>query len=74
MFVFIFEKVGTYEESPLDFYSSRLPKKQRKRTLVEELMADAEFRRLVFKSIFYTLNFLISVFYNTILTLLNGFI
>lgn len=36
-------EVGTYEESPLDFYCSRLPKKQRKKTLVEELMADAEF-------------------------------
>lgn len=32
-------------DSPLDFYSSRIPKKERKRTIVEELLADAEFRR-----------------------------
>lgn len=38
-------EVGTYVESPVDFYSSRLPKKERKKTLVEELMADMEFCR-----------------------------
>ena len=28
-----------------DFYSSRIPKKARKRTMVDELLHDAEFRR-----------------------------
>ncbi|XP_072281281.1 deoxynucleotidyltransferase terminal-interacting protein 2 [Pyxicephalus adspersus] len=37
-------QVGTVVDSPLDFYNSRIPKKQRKRTIVEELLADAEFR------------------------------
>ncbi|XP_054713029.1 deoxynucleotidyltransferase terminal-interacting protein 2-like [Uloborus diversus] len=37
-------EVGTFEESPVDFFSSRVPKKQRKQTLVDELLADAEFR------------------------------
>ncbi|KAF4110180.1 deoxynucleotidyltransferase terminal-interacting protein 2 [Onychostoma macrolepis] len=37
-------QVGTVVDSPVDFYSSRIPKKQRKRTMVEELLADAEFR------------------------------
>ncbi|NXT78976.1 TDIF2 protein, partial [Zapornia atra] len=32
-------------DSPIDFYHSRIPKKQRKRTIVEELLADSEFRR-----------------------------
>ncbi|XP_064616059.1 deoxynucleotidyltransferase terminal-interacting protein 2-like [Liolophura sinensis] len=36
---------GTVVESKADFYSSRIPKKQRKSTLVDELFADAEFRR-----------------------------
>ncbi|KAL4634901.1 deoxynucleotidyltransferase terminal-interacting protein 2 isoform X1 [Arapaima gigas] len=37
-------QMGTVVECPLDFYHSRIPKKQRKRTIVEELLADAEFR------------------------------
>uniref|UniRef100_A0A3Q2YKI4 Deoxynucleotidyltransferase terminal interacting protein 2 n=1 Tax=Hippocampus comes TaxID=109280 RepID=A0A3Q2YKI4_HIPCM len=40
-------QVATVEDNPIDFYHSRIPKKQRKRTMVEELLADAEFRRLV---------------------------
>ena len=28
-----------------DFYSSRIPKKDRKRSMVDQLLADAEFRR-----------------------------
>lgn len=32
-------------DSPLDYYSSRLTKKERKRTLVDELMANAEFKK-----------------------------
>ena len=32
-------------DSPIDFYHSRIPKKQRKKTIVEELLADAQFRR-----------------------------
>ncbi|XP_029906235.1 deoxynucleotidyltransferase terminal-interacting protein 2 [Myripristis murdjan] len=37
-------QVGTVVDNPADFYHSRIPKKERKRTMVEELMADAEFR------------------------------
>nr|XP_020494611.1 deoxynucleotidyltransferase terminal-interacting protein 2 [Labrus bergylta] len=37
-------QVGTVVDNPVDFYHSRLPKKARKRTMVEELMADADFR------------------------------
>ncbi|CAG9536398.1 unnamed protein product [Cercopithifilaria johnstoni] len=35
-------EVGTVVETKADFYSSRVPKKQRKRTIVEELLADAD--------------------------------
>ncbi|XP_069836417.1 deoxynucleotidyltransferase terminal-interacting protein 2-like [Dendropsophus ebraccatus] len=38
-------EVGTVVDSPIDFYHSRIPKKQRKRTIVEELLVDSEFRR-----------------------------
>lgn len=38
-------QVGTVVDSAVDFYHSRVPKKQRKRTIVEELLADSEFRR-----------------------------
>ncbi|XP_011873608.1 PREDICTED: deoxynucleotidyltransferase terminal-interacting protein 2 [Vollenhovia emeryi] len=37
--------VGKVVDSPMDFYSSRLTKKERKRTIVDELMADAEFTK-----------------------------
>ncbi|XP_014889993.1 deoxynucleotidyltransferase terminal-interacting protein 2 [Poecilia latipinna] len=38
-------QVGTVMDSPVDFYHSRVPKKERKRTMVEELLHDAEFRQ-----------------------------
>lgn len=38
-------QVGTVMDSPADFYHARVPKKDRKLTMVEELLADAEFRR-----------------------------
>ncbi|TNN75353.1 Deoxynucleotidyltransferase terminal-interacting protein 2 [Liparis tanakae] len=38
-------QVGTVMDSAVDFYHSRVPKKARKRTMVEELLSDAEFRR-----------------------------
>ncbi|KAM6921122.1 deoxynucleotidyltransferase terminal-interacting protein 2 [Xenentodon cancila] len=38
-------QVGTVVDSPVDFYHSRIPKKERKRTMVEELLVDAEFRQ-----------------------------
>jgi hypothetical protein len=38
-------QIGTTVDNPADFYHSRVPKKQRKRTIVEELLADSEFRR-----------------------------
>ncbi|XP_038601759.1 deoxynucleotidyltransferase terminal-interacting protein 2 [Tachyglossus aculeatus] len=37
-------QVGTVVDNPVDFYHARIPKKQRKRTIVEELLADSEFR------------------------------
>ncbi|XP_045904859.1 deoxynucleotidyltransferase terminal-interacting protein 2 isoform X1 [Micropterus dolomieu] len=37
-------QVGTVVDSAVDFYHSRIPNKDRKRTMVEELLADAEFR------------------------------
>lgn len=37
--------VGKVVDSPLDFYSSRLTKKERKKTIVDELIADAEFTK-----------------------------
>ncbi|XP_060068074.1 deoxynucleotidyltransferase terminal-interacting protein 2-like [Ylistrum balloti] len=39
-----FFQFGKVIESPVDFYHSRIPKKQRKSTMVDELLADAEFR------------------------------
>ncbi|XP_075414664.1 deoxynucleotidyltransferase terminal-interacting protein 2 [Tenrec ecaudatus] len=38
-------QVGTIVDNPADFYHSRIPKKERKRTIVEELLVDSEFRR-----------------------------
>jgi len=38
-------QVGTVVEHAADFYHSRLPRKERKQTLVDELLADAEFQK-----------------------------
>ncbi|GFG28739.1 hypothetical protein Cfor_06018 [Coptotermes formosanus] len=38
-------QVGKVLDSPADFYHSRVPKKERKRTIVDELLADSEFKR-----------------------------
>ncbi|XP_055327206.1 deoxynucleotidyltransferase terminal-interacting protein 2-like [Paramacrobiotus metropolitanus] len=38
-------QIGKIVDSPVDFYSSRIPKRQRKRTIVDELLQDAEFQR-----------------------------
>nr|XP_039269047.1 deoxynucleotidyltransferase terminal-interacting protein 2-like [Styela clava] len=38
-------QIGKVMDSPADFYSSRVPKKQRKPNLTEELLADAEFQQ-----------------------------
>lgn len=32
-------------DSPLDYYNNRLTRKERKKTLVDELLADAEFNK-----------------------------
>lgn len=40
-----FFQFGRIVESPADFYHSRVPKKKRKANLVQELLADAEFRQ-----------------------------
>ena len=39
--------MGTVVECSADFYHSRIPKKQRKQTLVDELISDSDFRQLV---------------------------
>ncbi|XP_070797276.1 deoxynucleotidyltransferase terminal-interacting protein 2 isoform X1 [Pituophis catenifer annectens] len=38
-------QVGTIVDSPADFYHARVPKKERKKTIVDELLVDSEFRR-----------------------------
>lgn len=38
-------QIGKVMDAPQDFYSSRMTNKERKRTLVDELMADAEFAK-----------------------------
>ena len=49
-------QIGKWVEDPADFYSSRVPKKQRKQSVVDELLADAEFRKSVqFLLLFYVL-------------------
>jgi len=40
-----FFQIGTVVETAQDFYHSRVPKKDRKRILIEELLADSEFKR-----------------------------
>lgn len=42
-------QVGTVVEHPADFYTSRATRKERKQTLVDELIADAEFKHNVKK-------------------------
>lgn len=37
--------MGKVVDTPLDYYNGRLTKKERKRTIVEELMADAQFQK-----------------------------
>jgi Fcf2 pre-rRNA processing len=37
--------MGTVVDSAADFYSGRVPKRERKKTLVDELMADANFQK-----------------------------
>nr|CAG4652269.1 EOG090X0GO7 [Triops cancriformis] len=39
-------QIGKVVDSPVDFYASRIPRKERKRTLVDELMADAKFQNM----------------------------
>lgn len=38
-------QIGKVMDSPLDFYNNRLTQKERKKTLVDELLADAEFNK-----------------------------
>lgn len=40
-------QVGTIIEHPMDYYSSRATKKEKKQTLVDELIADSEFKKNV---------------------------
>lgn len=42
-------QIGTIIEHPIDYYSSRATRKERKQTLVDELIADAEFKKNVKK-------------------------
>ncbi|XP_073242946.1 uncharacterized protein [Porites lutea] len=38
-------QIGTVVEGSADFYSSRIPKRQRKNNVIDELLSDTEFRR-----------------------------
>ncbi|OQR79031.1 deoxynucleotidyltransferase terminal-interacting protein 2-like [Tropilaelaps mercedesae] len=38
-------EIGTVMDNATDFYSDRIPKKQRKQTLVDELLADEQFKK-----------------------------
>merc|ERR1712179_111576 len=38
-------QIGQIQDNAADFYNDRIPKKERKKTLVDELMSDAEFRK-----------------------------
>jgi hypothetical protein len=38
-------QIGTVQDNAADFYHSRIAKKDRKRTLVDELLADAQFQK-----------------------------
>jgi hypothetical protein len=40
-------QVGTVIEHPMDYYSSRATRKERKQTMIDELIADAEFKKNV---------------------------
>jgi hypothetical protein len=37
--------MGTVVDDPLDFYSTRVPRKQQKRTVLEELIQDAKVKK-----------------------------
>jgi hypothetical protein len=37
--------MGTVVDDPLDFYSTRVPKKQQKKTILEELVEDAKVKK-----------------------------
>ena len=37
--------MGTIVDNPIDFYSDRVPKKQRKQTILEELIEDAKVKK-----------------------------
>lgn len=45
--------MGTIVDDPLDFYSTRVPKKQQKSTILEELVEDAKVKKYVLITIFY---------------------
>ncbi|CAK9810306.1 Deoxynucleotidyltransferase terminal-interacting protein 2 [Anthophora plagiata] len=38
-------QIGKIIDTPVDYYSGRLTKKERKKTIVDELMADAQFSK-----------------------------
>merc|ERR1711915_689475 len=38
-------QIGTIVDNAADFYTDRVPKKERKKTMVDELLADAEFKK-----------------------------
>lgn len=40
-----FSQIGRVIDNPVDYYTDRTTKKDRKKSLVDELMADAEFKK-----------------------------
>lgn len=44
-------KMGKIVDAPVDFYSDRVPKRQQKKTILEELIDDAKVKKLDFRLI-----------------------
>ena len=43
--VLVFVQIGTVKDSAVEFYSNRIPKRQRKKHIIDELLEDADFRK-----------------------------
>ena len=60
-------QVGTVVDNAADFYHNRVPRKDRKKTLVDELMQDANFQRfyLLLRLVLRILSLIIFLFAGT---------
>ena len=41
------QKMGTIVDDPLDFYTTRVPRKEKKNTILEELIEDAKIKKFL---------------------------